>query len=109
MQDEMAGVAGKPLKVKGGKMKVKKMQLPEVMPSTHGERVVPQITTEMKAEAEKRTRKKIKVKKEHFECLIFLYILSNTVLKKCKFSLGELDLMKQLFRERDRILGRGKH
>lgn len=63
MQDEMAGVAGKPLKVKGGKVKVKKAQLPEVMPSTHGERVVPQITAEMKAEAEKRTKRKIKVKK----------------------------------------------
>ncbi|XP_065507105.1 DNA topoisomerase 2-alpha [Caloenas nicobarica] len=67
MQDEMAGVAGKPLKVKGGKMKVKKAQLPEVMPSAHGERVVPQITAEMKAEAEKRTKKKIKSEKNEFD------------------------------------------
>ncbi|OPJ74473.1 hypothetical protein AV530_001328 [Patagioenas fasciata monilis] len=67
MQDEMAGVAGKPLKVKGGKVKVKKAQLPEVMPSTHGERVVPQITAEMKAEAEKRTKKKIKSEKNEFD------------------------------------------
>ncbi|KFQ28076.1 DNA topoisomerase 2-alpha, partial [Merops nubicus] len=60
MQDEMAGCVGKPLKGKGGKPKVKKAQLPEVMPSTHGVRVVPQITAEMKAEAEKKTKRKIK-------------------------------------------------
>ncbi|XP_075578810.1 DNA topoisomerase 2-alpha [Pelecanus crispus] len=63
IQDEMAGFAGKPLKVKGGKTKVKKAQLTEVMPSPHGVRVVPQITAEMKAEAEKRTKKKIKSEK----------------------------------------------
>ncbi|XP_010186738.1 PREDICTED: DNA topoisomerase 2-alpha-like, partial [Mesitornis unicolor] len=63
MQDEMAGSVGKPLKVKGGKAKVKKTQLPEVMPSPHGIRVVPQITAEMKAEAERRTKKKIKTEK----------------------------------------------
>lgn len=58
----MAGFTGKPLKAKGAKTKVKKMQLTEVMPSPHGVRVVPRITAEMKAEAEKRTKKKIKVK-----------------------------------------------
>uniref|UniRef100_A0A8B9T0T8 DNA topoisomerase 2 n=1 Tax=Anas platyrhynchos TaxID=8839 RepID=A0A8B9T0T8_ANAPL len=63
MQDEMAGIAGKPLKVKGGKTKVKKAQLPEVMPSAHGIRVVPRVTAEMKADAEKRAKKKVKVKK----------------------------------------------
>ncbi|XP_009980526.1 PREDICTED: DNA topoisomerase 2-alpha, partial [Tauraco erythrolophus] len=63
IQDEMAGIVGKPLKGKGGKMKVKKAQLPEVMPSPRGVRVVPQITAEMKAEAEKRTKKKIKSEK----------------------------------------------
>uniref|UniRef100_A0A8D2MH44 DNA topoisomerase 2 n=1 Tax=Zonotrichia albicollis TaxID=44394 RepID=A0A8D2MH44_ZONAL len=62
-QDESAGVVGKPLKVKGGKAKVKKAQLPEVMPSPHGIRVVPRITAEMKAEAEKKTKKKVKVKR----------------------------------------------
>ncbi|XP_009947168.1 PREDICTED: DNA topoisomerase 2-alpha, partial [Leptosomus discolor] len=67
LQDEMAGCVGKPLKVKGGKTKVKKAQLPEVMPSPHGTRVVPQITAEMKAEAEKRTRKKIKSEKTEFD------------------------------------------
>ncbi|XP_042643154.1 DNA topoisomerase 2-alpha [Tyto alba] len=67
IQDEKAGCAGKPLKVKGGKMKVKKAQLPEVMPSPQGIRVVPQITAEMKAEAEKRTKKKIKTEKNEFD------------------------------------------
>uniref|UniRef100_A0A8B9MYB3 DNA topoisomerase 2 n=1 Tax=Accipiter nisus TaxID=211598 RepID=A0A8B9MYB3_9AVES len=63
VQDEIAGHVGKPLKVKGAKTKVKKTQLSEVMPSPHGIRVVPQITAEMKAEAEKRTKRKIKVKR----------------------------------------------
>lgn len=62
-QDESAGIVGKPLKVKGGKPKVKKAQLAEVMPSPHGIRVVPRITPEMRAEAEKKTKKKVKVKK----------------------------------------------
>ncbi|PKU31925.1 hypothetical protein llap_17771 [Limosa lapponica baueri] len=67
-QDELAGFAGKPLKgVKGGKVKVKKAQLPEVMPSPHGIRVVPRITAEMKAEAEKRSKKKIKSEKNEFD------------------------------------------
>uniref|UniRef100_A0A8C6NBV1 DNA topoisomerase 2 n=1 Tax=Melopsittacus undulatus TaxID=13146 RepID=A0A8C6NBV1_MELUD len=61
-QDEMAGFVGKPLKAKGGKMR--KTQLPEVMPSAHGERVVPRITAEMKAEAEKKSKKKIKNQEE---------------------------------------------
>ncbi|XP_031456500.1 DNA topoisomerase 2-alpha [Phasianus colchicus] len=67
MQDEMAGITGKPLKAKGGKQggkqKVTKAQLTEVMPSPHGIRVVPQITAEMKAEAEKKTKRKIKSEK----------------------------------------------
>ncbi|XP_035203438.1 DNA topoisomerase 2-alpha [Oxyura jamaicensis] len=67
MQDEMAGLAGKPLKVKGGKTKVKKAQLPEVMPSPHGIRVVPRVTAEMKAEAEKRAKKKIKTEKTELD------------------------------------------
>ncbi|XP_017601460.1 PREDICTED: DNA topoisomerase 2-alpha [Corvus brachyrhynchos] len=66
-QDERAGIAGKPLKVKGGKAKVKKAQLPEVMPSPHGIRVVPRITAEMKAEAEKKTKKKVKSEKTEFD------------------------------------------
>uniref|UniRef100_A0A8C0HR06 DNA topoisomerase 2 n=1 Tax=Buteo japonicus TaxID=224669 RepID=A0A8C0HR06_9AVES len=67
VQDEIAGHVGKPLKVKGAKTKVKKAQLSEVMPSPHGIRVVPQITAEMKAEAEKRTKKKIKSEKNEFD------------------------------------------
>uniref|UniRef100_A0A8C3BS53 DNA topoisomerase 2 n=1 Tax=Cairina moschata TaxID=8855 RepID=A0A8C3BS53_CAIMO len=67
MQDEMAGLAGKPLKVKGGKTKVKKAQLPEVMPSAHGIRVVPRVTAEMKADAEKRAKKKVKSEKNELD------------------------------------------
>uniref|UniRef100_A0A8C6ZG45 DNA topoisomerase 2 n=1 Tax=Nothoprocta perdicaria TaxID=30464 RepID=A0A8C6ZG45_NOTPE len=67
LQDEMAGFTSKPLKAKGGKPKVKKMQLAEVMPSPHGERVVPRITAEMKAEAEKRTKRKKNEKNESDE------------------------------------------
>ncbi|XP_049657374.1 DNA topoisomerase 2-alpha [Accipiter gentilis] len=67
VQDEIAGHVGKPLKVKGAKTKVKKAQLSEVMPSPHGIRVVPQITAEMKAEAEKRTKRKIKSEKNEFD------------------------------------------
>uniref|UniRef100_A0A8B9PM84 DNA topoisomerase 2 n=1 Tax=Apteryx owenii TaxID=8824 RepID=A0A8B9PM84_APTOW len=63
LQDEMVGLTGKPLKAKGGKPKVKKMQLTEIMPSPHGIRVVPRITAEMKAEAEKKTKKKMKSEK----------------------------------------------
>ncbi|XP_057241268.1 DNA topoisomerase 2-alpha [Malurus melanocephalus] len=66
-QDESAGIVGKPLKVKGGKAKVKKAQLQEVMPSPHGIRVVPRITAEMKAEAEKKTKKKVKSEKTEFD------------------------------------------
>lgn len=66
-QDESAGIVGKPLKVKGGKPKVKKAQLAEVMPSPHGIRVVPRITAEMKAEAEKKTKKKVKSEKNEFD------------------------------------------
>ncbi|XP_056218392.1 DNA topoisomerase 2-alpha [Falco biarmicus] len=62
-EDETAVLAGKSLKVKGGKTKVKAAQLSTVMPSSCGIRVVPQITAEMKAEAEKKTKKKIKSEK----------------------------------------------
>uniref|UniRef100_A0A8C0FQE1 DNA topoisomerase 2 n=1 Tax=Bubo bubo TaxID=30461 RepID=A0A8C0FQE1_BUBBB len=67
IEDEKAGCGGKPLKMKGGKTKVKKEQLSEVLPSPHGVRVVPRITAEMKAEAEKRTKRKIKTEKNEFE------------------------------------------
>uniref|UniRef100_A0A8D0DLJ7 DNA topoisomerase 2 n=1 Tax=Salvator merianae TaxID=96440 RepID=A0A8D0DLJ7_SALMN len=62
-QDEMAGVTSKAIKGKGGKPKVKKLQLQEVMPSPQGRRVVPRVTEEMKAGAEKKVKKKIKTEK----------------------------------------------
>ncbi|XP_064030323.1 DNA topoisomerase 2-alpha [Pogoniulus pusillus] len=66
-QDELEGCVGKPLKVKGGKTKVKKLQAAEVMPSPHGIRVVPQITAEMKADAEKKTKRKVKTEKSELD------------------------------------------
>lgn len=47
---------------KAGKAKGKKAQMcADVLPSPRGKRVIPQVTVEMKAEAEKKIRKKIKV------------------------------------------------
>lgn len=57
----MLGVTGKPITGKGGKMKVKKMHLAEVMPSPHGRRVIPRVTEEMKMDATKKLKRKIKV------------------------------------------------
>uniref|UniRef100_A0A8C5XVJ7 DNA topoisomerase 2 n=1 Tax=Microcebus murinus TaxID=30608 RepID=A0A8C5XVJ7_MICMU len=54
-QDEQVGLPGK-----GGKGKGKKTQMAEVLPSPRGKRVIPRVTVEMKAEAEKKNRKKIK-------------------------------------------------
>ncbi|XP_059936782.1 DNA topoisomerase 2-alpha [Mesoplodon densirostris] len=54
-QDEQIGLPGK-----GGKAKGKKTQKAEVLPSPCGRRVIPQVTIEMKAEAEKKIKKKIK-------------------------------------------------
>ncbi|XP_057357450.1 DNA topoisomerase 2-alpha isoform X3 [Manis pentadactyla] len=54
-QDEQVG-----LPRKGGKGKGKKTQMAEVLPSPCGRRVIPQVTVEMKAEAEKKIKKKIK-------------------------------------------------
>ncbi|XP_006214340.1 DNA topoisomerase 2-alpha [Vicugna pacos] len=54
-QDEQIGLPGK-----GGKAKGKKTQMAEVLPSPCGKRVIPQVTIEMKAEAEKKIKKKIK-------------------------------------------------
>ncbi|XP_068930320.1 DNA topoisomerase 2-alpha isoform X2 [Petaurus breviceps papuanus] len=57
-RDEQVGVVGKGKA--GAKPKAKKGQLAEVLPSPSGRRVVPRVTVEMKAEAEKKIRKKIK-------------------------------------------------
>ncbi|XP_048221959.1 DNA topoisomerase 2-alpha [Perognathus longimembris pacificus] len=54
-QDEQVGLPGK-----GGKAKGKKIQMTEVLPSPQGKRVIPQVTLEMKAEAEKKIKRKIK-------------------------------------------------
>ncbi|KAH0626856.1 hypothetical protein JD844_002113 [Phrynosoma platyrhinos] len=67
-QDEMSGGASKPIKGKGGKLKVKKLQLQEVMPSPYGRRVIPRVTEEMRADAEKKSKRKIK-----FSRLIYVF------------------------------------
>ncbi|XP_057572303.1 DNA topoisomerase 2-alpha [Hippopotamus amphibius kiboko] len=54
-QDEQIGLPGK-----GGKAKGKKTHMAEVLPSPCGKRVIPRVTIEMKAEAEKKIKKKIK-------------------------------------------------
>ncbi|XP_024428852.1 DNA topoisomerase 2-alpha [Desmodus rotundus] len=54
-QDEQVGLPGK-----GGKAKGKKAQMAEVLPSPSGKRVIPRVTIEMKAEAEKKNKRKIK-------------------------------------------------
>ncbi|XP_008062083.1 DNA topoisomerase 2-alpha [Carlito syrichta] len=54
-KDEQIGLPGK-----AGKAKGKKAQMTEVLPSPHGQRVIPRVTLEMKAEAEKKSKKKIK-------------------------------------------------
>ncbi|KAF7239114.1 DNA topoisomerase 2-alpha, partial [Varanus komodoensis] len=60
-QDELLAPTGKAGKGKGGKPKVKKLQ--EIMPSPHGRRVIPRVTEEMKVEAEKKLKRKIKTEK----------------------------------------------
>ncbi|CAH2302238.1 DNA topoisomerase 2-alpha [Pelobates cultripes] len=59
-EDEQVTKTGKVVKGKSGRTQVKKMQLEEVLPSPHGRRVIPRITTAMKAEASKKTKKRIK-------------------------------------------------
>lgn len=66
-QEEMMGVSGKPVKGKGGKLAVKKTQLKEIMPSPHGRRVIPRVTQEMKQEAEKKLKKKVKTEKPELD------------------------------------------
>ncbi|KAJ6666465.1 hypothetical protein lerEdw1_020188 [Lerista edwardsae] len=59
-EDILAGMAGKPIKGKVGKPKLKKLHLEETMPSPFGRRIVPQITSAMKADASKKLLKKKK-------------------------------------------------
>ncbi|GAB5576893.1 DNA topoisomerase 2-beta isoform X1 [Prionailurus iriomotensis] len=58
-EDILAGMAGKAIKGKVGKPKVKKLQLEETMPSPYGRRIVPEITA-MKADASKKLLKRKK-------------------------------------------------
>ncbi|MGH0120612.1 UNVERIFIED_CONTAM: hypothetical protein FKN15_014543 [Acipenser sinensis] len=62
-EDMMAGKAGKLVKGKVGKPKVKKLQLEETLPSPYGRRIVPQITPAMKADASRKMTKKKKAKR----------------------------------------------
>lgn len=57
----MAGMTGKPIKGKVGKPKIKRLHLEETLPSPFGRRIVPQITSAMKADASKKLLKKKKV------------------------------------------------
>uniref|UniRef100_A0A6I8RQ80 DNA topoisomerase 2 n=1 Tax=Xenopus tropicalis TaxID=8364 RepID=A0A6I8RQ80_XENTR len=70
-REEQSVTTGKVVKGKSGRPQVKKMQLQEIMPSPHGRRVVPKVTTAMKAEATKKMKKRIKgedvAKKMDFE------------------------------------------
>ncbi|OXB77750.1 UNVERIFIED_CONTAM: hypothetical protein H355_013138 [Colinus virginianus] len=59
-EDVLAGMVGKPIKGKVGKPKMKKLQLEETMPSPFGRRIVPQITSAMKADASRKLLKKKK-------------------------------------------------
>lgn len=58
--DEQFAVQGKVVKGKSGRPQVKKMQLQEILPSPHGRRIIPRVTTAMKAEATKKVRKRVK-------------------------------------------------
>ncbi|XP_066443442.1 DNA topoisomerase 2-alpha [Eleutherodactylus coqui] len=58
--DEQASLKGKVVKGKSGRPQVKKMQLQEILPSPHGRRIIPRITTAMKAEATKKIQRKVK-------------------------------------------------
>ncbi|KAF5921828.1 hypothetical protein HPG69_013002 [Diceros bicornis minor] len=58
-EDILSGMAGKAIKGKVGKPKVKKLQLEETMPSPYGRRIVPEITA-MKADVSKKLLKKKK-------------------------------------------------
>nr|UQT18118.1 DNA topoisomerase II beta [Andrias davidianus] len=59
-EDILAGFAGKAIKGKVGKPKIKKLQLEETMPSAFGRRIIPQVTSAMKADASKKLLKRKK-------------------------------------------------
>lgn len=70
----MAGMVGKPIKGKVGKPKMKKLQLEETMPSPFGRRIVPQITSAMKADASRKLLKKKKVNQTTVVVTIIYYL-----------------------------------
>lgn len=74
----MAGMTGKPIKGKVGKPKMKKLHLEETMPSPFGRRIVPQITSAMKADASKKLLKK---KKASQSVLSFPYLVVCQIYK----------------------------
>uniref|UniRef100_A0A8C2TR41 DNA topoisomerase 2 n=1 Tax=Coturnix japonica TaxID=93934 RepID=A0A8C2TR41_COTJA len=59
--DILAGMIDKPIKGEVGKPKMKKLQLEETMSSPFGRRIVPQITSAMKADASRKLLKREKV------------------------------------------------
>ncbi|XP_053309039.1 DNA topoisomerase 2-alpha [Spea bombifrons] len=59
-EDEQSSRAGKVVKGKSGRPQVKKMQLQEILPSPHGRRVIPRVTTAMKAEATRKIKRRVK-------------------------------------------------
>ncbi|XP_075703179.1 DNA topoisomerase 2-alpha isoform X1 [Rhinoderma darwinii] len=58
--DEQVSLKGKVVKGKSGRPQVKKMQLEEILPSPHGRRIIPRVTTAMKAEATKKVQRRVK-------------------------------------------------
>ncbi|XP_072216503.1 DNA topoisomerase 2-beta-like [Excalfactoria chinensis] len=58
--DILAGMIGKPIKGEVGKPKMEKLQLEETMTSPFGRRIVPQITSAMKADASRKLLKRQK-------------------------------------------------
>ncbi|XP_075033225.1 DNA topoisomerase 2-alpha [Mixophyes fleayi] len=58
--EERASLQGKAVKGKTGRVQVKRMQLQEIMPSPHGRRIIPRVTSAMKAEATKKVKKRVK-------------------------------------------------
>ncbi|XP_063815858.1 DNA topoisomerase 2-alpha [Pseudophryne corroboree] len=58
--EEQASLQGKAVKGKTGRVQIKKMQLQEILPSPHGRRIIPRVTSAMKAEASKKVKKRVK-------------------------------------------------
>lgn len=86
-------MVGKPIKGKVGKPKMKKLQLEETMPSPFGRRIVPQITSAMKADASRKLLKKKKVNQNDCCSLIIYYLAgvffySSSINPNCQIITG---------------------